>query len=151
MPKTIFTNQDPAMAKALNEVMPNTYQRLCTWHIMQNGIKHLKNLMKDGSSFLQVFKIYTFDYNDKIEFEKTWEDMIGTYTIHDRSWLVSIYKLKRKWAKCYMKNEFTLGVRSTQLSESLIGDLKDYLKFDFNGDNFKHFDRVVEQKRQREL
>ena len=110
MPKTIFTNQDLAMAKALNEVMSNTYQRLCTWHIMQNGIKHLENLMKDVSSFLQVFKIYTFDYNDKIEFEKTWEDMIDTYAIHDRSWLVSIYKLKRKWAKCYLKNEFTLGV-----------------------------------------
>ena len=49
-PKTIFTYQDHAMAKALNEVMPNTWHGLCTWHIMQNGIKHLRNLMKDGSS-----------------------------------------------------------------------------------------------------
>jgi len=98
------------MAKALNEVMPNTYRGLCTWHIMQNGIKHLGNLMKDGSSFLQVFKTCMFEFNDEIEFKKTWEDMIDTYTIHDRSWLDSIYKLKRKWAKCYMRNEFTLGV-----------------------------------------
>ena len=51
-PKTIFTDQDPAMAKALNEVMPNTWHGLCTWHIIQNGIKHLGNLMKDGSSLL---------------------------------------------------------------------------------------------------
>ena len=91
--------------------------------------------MKDGSSFLQVFKIYTFDYNDEIEFEKTWEDMIDTYAIHDRSWLDSIYKLKRKWAKCYMRNEFTLGVWSTQLSESLNGDLKNYLEFNLNVPN----------------
>ena len=66
------------MAKALNEVMPNTYHRLCTWHIMQNGIKHLGKLTKDGSSFLQVFKTCMFKFNDENEFEKTWEDMIDT-------------------------------------------------------------------------
>ena len=52
--------------------------------------------MKDGSSFLQVFKICLFAYNDEIEFEKTWEDMIDTYAIHNCSWLDSIYKLKKK-------------------------------------------------------
>ena len=95
IPKTTFTNQDPTMAKALNEVMSNTYHRLCTWHIMQNGIKHLGNLMKDGY-FLQIFKTSMFEFNDEIEFEKTWEDMIDTYAIHDRSWLDSIYKWKGK-------------------------------------------------------
>ena len=52
--------------------------------------------MKDSSSFLQVFKICLFDYNDEIEFEKTQEDMINTYAIDDCSWLDSIYKLKKK-------------------------------------------------------
>ena len=151
-PKTIFTDQDPKMAKALNEVMPNTYHGLCTWHIMQNGIKHLGNLMKDGSSFLQVFKTCMFEFNDEIEFEKIWEDMIDTYAIHDCSWLDSIYKLKRKWVKCYMKNEFTLGVQSTKLRESLNGDLKNYLKSNLDVvEFFEHFDRLIEQKREREL
>ena len=90
--KIIFTDQDLAMS----EIMPNTYHGLCTWHIMQNGIKHLGNLMKDGSSFLQVFKTCMFEFNDEIEFKKTWEDMIDTYAIHDHSWLDSICKLKGK-------------------------------------------------------
>uniref|UniRef100_A0A2N9I6R5 Uncharacterized protein n=1 Tax=Fagus sylvatica TaxID=28930 RepID=A0A2N9I6R5_FAGSY len=151
-PKTIFTDQDPAMAKALNEVMPNTWHGLCTWHIMQNGIKHLGNLMKDGSSLLQVFKTCMFEYEDENEFEKSWEEMIDKYATHDRSWLDGIYKLKKKWAKCYMKNTFTLGVRSTQLSESLNGDLKAYLKSDLDiVQFFEHFERVVEQKRHKEL
>ena len=107
--KTIFMDQNPAMAKALSEVMPNTYPGLCTWHIMQNGIEHLGNLMKDGSSFLQVFKTCMFEFNDEIEFEKTWEDMIDTYAIYDRSWLDTIYKLKGKWAKCYMKERIYIG------------------------------------------
>ena len=151
-PKTFFTDQDLAMAKALSEVTPDTYHGLCPWHIMQNGIKHLGNLIKDGSSFLQVFKTCMFEFNDEIEFEKTWEDMIDTFAIHDRTWLDTIYKLKGKWAKCYMKNEFTLEIRSTQLNENLNGDLKDYLKSDLDvAEFFEHFDRVIEQKREREL
>jgi hypothetical protein len=54
--------------------------------------------------------------------------MIQTYNGGSICWLEGIYKLKTKWAKCYIKNAFTLGVRSTQLSESLNGDLKAYLK-----------------------
>ena len=51
-----------------------------------------------------------------------------------------------------MKNEFTLGIRSTQLSESLNGDLKDYLKSDLDvAEFFEHFDRVIKQKRERGL
>ena len=108
--------------------------------------------MKDGSSFLQVFKTCMFEFNDEIEFEKIWEDMIDTYAIHDCSWLDSIYKLKRKWVKCYMKNEFTLGVQSTKLRESLNGDLKNYLKSNLDVvEFFEHFDRLIEQKQEREL
>ena len=37
-PQTMFTDQDQAMARALREVMPETYHGLCTWHLRQNGI-----------------------------------------------------------------------------------------------------------------
>ena len=51
-----------------------------------------------------------------------------------------------------MKNEFILGIQSTQLSESLNGDLKDYLRSNLDmAEFFEHFDRVIEQKREREL
>ncbi|KAL7257356.1 hypothetical protein ACSBR1_003624 [Camellia fascicularis] len=39
-PKTLFTDQDVAMAKAIPVVMPNTSHRLCTWHLMQNALRH---------------------------------------------------------------------------------------------------------------
>ena len=51
-----------------------------------------------------------------------------------------------------MKNEFTLRVQNTQLNESLNKDLKDYLKFDLNvAEFFAHFDRVIEQKREKKV
>jgi zinc finger SWIM domain-containing protein 3 len=151
-PQSIFTNQDATMEKVLIEVMPDSWHGLCTWHIMQNGIKHLGNLMKDGSCFLRDFKTCMFDYEDDTEFENAWVKMIQTYNIENLCWLDGIYKLKTKWAKCHVKNAFTLGMGSTQLNESLNGDLKLYLKSDFDVVRFfQHFDRVVEQKRHKEL
>jgi hypothetical protein len=63
-----------------------------------------------------------------------------------------IYKLKEKWAGCYMKNVFTLGMKSTQLSESLNNDLKIHFKSNFDIIRlFKHFERVVQGKRNNKL
>jgi zinc finger SWIM domain-containing protein 3 len=36
-PKTILTNQDAAMAKAISLTMPKTFHGLCTWHIRENA------------------------------------------------------------------------------------------------------------------
>jgi len=55
-PQTLFTDQDQAMAKALHEVMPETYYGLCYWHLMQNDIKHLEARMKNGSNLLRGLK-----------------------------------------------------------------------------------------------
>ncbi|XP_055960382.1 protein FAR1-RELATED SEQUENCE 5-like [Mercurialis annua] len=116
-PKTIFTDQDLAMASALTEIMPETYHGLCTWHIMQNAVKNLGNLLKDGSNLLKDLKACIYAYDEEVTFQAAWE-----------------------------------GVRSTQLSESLNGDLKDYLKSDLDiSQFFKHFERVLEDKRYNEL
>jgi zinc finger SWIM domain-containing protein 3 len=66
--------------------------------------------------------------------------------------LDGIYKLKEKWAECYMKHVFTLGMRRTQSNESLTNDLKIHFKSDFDIiEFFIHFERVVQGKRDNEL
>jgi zinc finger SWIM domain-containing protein 3 len=51
-----------------------------------------------------------------------------------------------------MRDVFTLGMRSTQLSESFNSDLKDHLKSDFDIIRFlKHFKKAVQGKRNKEL
>jgi zinc finger SWIM domain-containing protein 3 len=140
------------MAKALGEVMPETWHGLCTWHIIQNGIKHMGNFIKDDYHFLWDFKSCMFEYDDSVEFENACEKMIQNYNVGSVIWLDGIYKLKTKWARCHTKNAFTLRVRSTQLSESLNVDLKAYLKSDLSMVKFfQHFERIVGQKRHKEL
>uniref|UniRef100_A0A803PZF9 SWIM-type domain-containing protein n=1 Tax=Cannabis sativa TaxID=3483 RepID=A0A803PZF9_CANSA len=50
-PKTILTDQDAAMAKALRSQWPETYHRLCIWHMYQNTAKHLSSVFERFQHF----------------------------------------------------------------------------------------------------
>ncbi|XP_061340233.1 protein FAR-RED IMPAIRED RESPONSE 1-like [Gastrolobium bilobum] len=140
------------MAKALPQVMPETYHGLCSWHLMQNGIKHLGNLMKNGSHFLKDFSFCMYKCSEEADFQIAWDKLLDEYNLHDNKWLIGVYKVKEKWAKCYMKNTFTIGMQSTQFSESFNADLKTCMKPDLDIIQFfKHFERVVSDKRYNEL
>ena len=41
-PKTFYTDQDVAMGKAVGEVFTEAWHGLCTFHIMHNAVKHLR-------------------------------------------------------------------------------------------------------------
>ncbi|KAK2965105.1 hypothetical protein RJ640_026115 [Escallonia rubra] len=93
-----------------------------------------------------------FEYEDVTKFEKEWEALLKKYKVHGHSWLERTYALKEKWAKCYMKTTVTLGVRSTQLSESMNAKLKKSLKSKLDIPTFfKLFAMVVSDKRYREV
>jgi zinc finger SWIM domain-containing protein 3 len=144
-PKTVFTDQDSAMGKAVEQVFTEAWHGLCTFHISQNALKHLheKEILKDFSACM-------FEYADQTTFEDAFNTIRSK--VEKQTWLDSIYKLKEKWAACFMKDIFTLGMRSTQLSESLNSDLKEYLKSNLDIIRFlKQFERVVQGKRNKEL
>ncbi|KAL9275419.1 FAR-RED ELONGATED HYPOCOTYL 3-like protein [Drosera capensis] len=139
------------MEKALEEVIPEVRHGLCTWHLMQNGIKHLGNVMKDVSPFLTDFKKLTYGCVDELQFEDDWKRLLANYDVEGNSWLERTYLLKKKWAKCYMKTAVALGMRSTQLSESLNGVMKKYMKCHLDMTSFlKQFERVVDDIRYNE-
>ncbi|XP_062205227.1 protein FAR1-RELATED SEQUENCE 5-like [Phragmites australis] len=149
-PKTMYTDQDFAMGKAVGEVFPEAWHGLCTFHIMQNAIKHLTQEKNEESSVLSYFSACMYEYEDEAKFEEAFDMM--RKKVSKQTWLDSIYKLKEKWVECYMKDVFTLGMRSTQLSESLNNNLKFHLKSNFDIIRFlKHFERVVQGKRNNEL
>ena len=73
-----------------------------------------------------------YDYEEEIDFENSWRDLLVKYNVEGNTWLNSIYQKKEKWAACYMKNAFTLGMRSTQLSESINSDIKNFTRPNLN-------------------
>ncbi|XP_014753980.1 protein FAR1-RELATED SEQUENCE 5-like [Brachypodium distachyon] len=165
-PRTIYTDQDVAMGKAIGKVFTESYHGLCTFHIMQNAVKHLCPVKGEGkdegkekdeggdedeeSHILTDFSDCMYGYEEKEEFEEAFDNM--RQKVQKQTWLDSIYKLKEKWAECYMRDVFSLGVRSTQLSESFNNSLKNHLKSYFHIVRFlMHFERTMEVKRRAEL
>ncbi|CAO2047242.1 unnamed protein product [Urochloa humidicola] len=165
-PKTIYTDQDVAMGKAVKVVFTESYHGLCTFHIMQNAVKHLSPVKDkeedkveeedkaeeedEEAHILTDFSACMYGYEDKEAFQEAF-DILRT-KVNKQTWLDSIYKVKEKWAECYMRDVFSLGVRSTQLSESFNNAIKKHLKSDFDIVRFlKHFERTVQEKRQKEL
>ena len=165
-PRTIYTDQDAAMGNALEAVFKESYHGLCTFHIMQNAVKHLSPIKgegkddgedkhegehKDGGeekdedeelSILKDFGACMYGYEDKAEFEEAFDNL--RCKMHKQTWLDYIYKVKEKWAECFMRDIFSLGVRSTQLSESFNNSLKNHLKSGFHIIRFlKHFERTL--------
>ncbi|XP_058731890.1 protein FAR1-RELATED SEQUENCE 5-like [Vicia villosa] len=152
MPQTIFTAQNLTMEKALVVVMPKTYHGLCTRRLIQDGIENLGNLMKDGSDFLIDFKKCMYDYEDEEQFENGWKTLIERYNVKENTWLQRMYTMKKKWAACYMKSTFTLGMQSTQFSESVNANIISFMKTDLDIIKFfEHFENIVEENRFHEL
>ncbi|XP_021852671.2 protein FAR1-RELATED SEQUENCE 5-like [Spinacia oleracea] len=70
---TIFTDQDQAMANAIEQVFPNTRHRLCLWHLQNNVVSRFGDLKADNT-FKDTFKKCLYRcYNEK-EFETTWSE-----------------------------------------------------------------------------
>jgi zinc finger SWIM domain-containing protein 3 len=169
-PKAFYTDQDVSMGKTVAQVFGETWHGLCTFHKMQNAIKHLheekneeekkdknKKAKKkvtteeetEEEAILSDFSACMFEYEDIADIAELEQNFnLIRQKVSKQTWLDSIYKLKEKWAACYMKEVFTLGMSSTQLSESLNNHLKIHFKSDFDMIRFfKHFERVVQEKR----
>ncbi|XP_028064304.1 protein FAR1-RELATED SEQUENCE 5-like [Camellia sinensis] len=150
-PKTIFMDQDAAMAKAIPIVMPDTNHRLCTWHLMQNAIKHVSSVFDDVGVKV-VFSKFMHDIDDEEDFRIQWDQMLDKYDAFDNHWLEQTFRVKEKWRWPYIMNSWAAGMSTTQLSESFNAFLKDYLNCDHNLMEFvMHFERVLYEKRYKEL
>ncbi|XP_028126050.1 protein FAR1-RELATED SEQUENCE 5-like [Camellia sinensis] len=139
--ETVIFDQDAAMAKAISIVMPNTNHRLCTWHLMQNAVKHVSSVF-DDVGVKGVFSKFMHDIDDEEEFRIQWDQMLDKYDAFDNHWLEKTFRVKEKWGWPYIMNSWAAGMSTTQLSESFNAFLKDYLNCDHNlMEFFKHFER----------
>jgi len=89
------------MASALAKVMPETHHGLCTWHLLQNGVKYLRNLMKGGTFLLRDIKKCMYDIDNESDFEKLWFDLINEYNIRDKPWIKSAYAIGKMGCMLY--------------------------------------------------
>ncbi|XP_028113014.1 protein FAR1-RELATED SEQUENCE 5-like [Camellia sinensis] len=149
--KTLFNDQDAAMAKAIPIVMLGTSHRLCTWHLMQNALKHVICMFQD-KRVKGVLNKFFFDIEDANQWKLEWAEMLDKYDAHENRWLKLTFAVKAKWGWPYVRSTCATRMSTTQLSESFNAFLKDYIRFDFNlNEFFMHFNKVLYEKRYKEL
>ncbi|XP_050255522.1 protein FAR-RED ELONGATED HYPOCOTYL 3-like [Quercus robur] len=121
-------------------------------HGEANAERHLGHLLKNESQFNDDFLACIYEYDGEDEFLTAWNEILDKYDFRENKWLIGPFKLKEKWAQAYVKRTFTAEMKTTQLSDSFNVDLKDCLRIDLNiVEFFTHFERVENQKRDKEL
>jgi hypothetical protein len=71
----------------------------------------LNSYNKGGTYYVDEFNACVHKYEDEREFEKIFRDLESELGL---PWFHFVYKDKKKLAYYYMKDVFSLGVRSTQ-------------------------------------
>jgi zinc finger SWIM domain-containing protein 3 len=147
-----LTDQDFAMSKAIENVLPNTTHLLWVWHMYQNAAKNLSQVFSGSTTFEHDFSHYVYDCEDVEDFECAWNNMLKKYSLSNNKWLEKLFKIREKWALLYGRQVFCADMKSTQRSESINSVIKKY--FDPRKrllDFFIHWERLLEDRRHAEL
>jgi zinc finger SWIM domain-containing protein 3 len=150
--RTILTDEDAAMAKAISEVLIYSIHRLCVWHMNQNACKHLGGVVKDYKKFNVDFQHCIYDIEEEDGFISAWNGMLDKHGLRENEWLQRWFKKKEHWALVYGKNTFCAQISTTERSESMNNELKRYINVKYDMLTFfHHFEMLVADKRFEEV
>ena len=114
MHKSVITDADVAVIKAIHVVLPDVWHRICTWHIEKNMKIHLSH------KSLKEFRTLLYYSTSTAMFEERWHAFSKKWQSEKTvTWLRRMYKKRRLWAAAYLTEGFWLGMKSNQRSESL--------------------------------
>nr|GEU89642.1 protein FAR1-related sequence 6 [Tanacetum cinerariifolium] len=83
-PKSIITGQCRTMQVVVAEIFPESYHRLCLWHIMKK-IPEKLGAFKEYKSIKKTLKSLVYESLDPQEFRDRWSKMIEDEMIEDHS------------------------------------------------------------------
>nr|XP_045090126.1 protein FAR1-RELATED SEQUENCE 5-like [Aegilops tauschii subsp. strangulata] len=146
MPMSVITDADAAMIKAIRQVFPDVWHRICTWHIEKNMKIHLSH------KSLKEFRTLLYYSTSTATFEERWHAFSKRWQSEKTvTWLRRMYKKRRLWAAAYLTEGFWLGMKSNQRSESLNSCLHLHLDGEMTlVDMILHYENAVVRIRENE-
>ncbi|KAM0053935.1 putative transcription factor interactor and regulator CCHC(Zn) family [Helianthus debilis subsp. tardiflorus] len=79
-PKVVVIDQDPAMKRAILDVLPDSRHRLCMWHIWEKLTPKLGPVLCNTTDFKKTLaKIVWSDSISRNEFEEKWHAILSEY------------------------------------------------------------------------
>ncbi|KAL6269325.1 hypothetical protein ACE6H2_026236 [Prunus campanulata] len=114
-PKTIITDQDAAITRAISIAFPTTFHRLCIWHITSKF--HVKLPHSAYKEYWREFQKAIWDTDNKDEFDAKWNIVVTKAGLTDHQWLSSMFDLRESWVPAYARDFFAAGMSSSQRAE----------------------------------
>ncbi|OMO69105.1 hypothetical protein COLO4_29258 [Corchorus olitorius] len=151
-PKTILSEQDAVVSEAINSVFPETEQRMCAWHVYQSALKQLSHTFVGSPSFVDDLSSCIFDHEEEEDFIAAWNLMLDIHSLWENECLNKMFETREQWAIAYRRHIFGADIKSVQLHESIIVNLKKYLKPEYDVLSFfKHLSKVVNDWHYKEI
>ncbi|KAK9713996.1 hypothetical protein RND81_06G064200 [Saponaria officinalis] len=118
-PKTIISDQDQWMTRAILMEMPFTKHAFCIWHITSKFSGWFTVLLRDQYSYwcAEFYRLYRLDNID--DFEQKWPLVISKFNLQENKHVCGLYKIKRSWVPAYLRNFFFGGISTTGRCESI--------------------------------
>ncbi|XP_004305996.1 PREDICTED: protein FAR-RED IMPAIRED RESPONSE 1-like [Fragaria vesca subsp. vesca] len=115
-PRMIITDQDPAMTKAISEVLPQTFHRYCSWHILNKFSEKIDP--GKYSHYYDQFQDCIWNSENRDEFDARWTTIVENSGLSDNGWLKIMYDIQSTWVPAYVNHMFSAGMSSSQRAES---------------------------------
>ncbi|KAH6783669.1 hypothetical protein C2S52_008628 [Perilla frutescens var. hirtella] len=149
-PKVIITDQDPALTKAIAQVLPQTVHRFCLWHILNKFPDKISHVT--FRDHYQSIKTVIENSISVDEFEQSWKEVIECANLEQNKWIALIYTLRHQWVPIYFSHIFCAGMSSSQREESSHSFLKKYISNKNSLMDFiTRFNRALRHQRHNEL
>ncbi|GAA0183516.1 hypothetical protein LIER_30912 [Lithospermum erythrorhizon] len=131
-PISLMTDQCASIRSAVRNVVPSSvFHGLCSWHISENAKKKLGSYA--NSKFMEELHFLIEDVDSPAEFEFNWDKMVKKCfhgkDVDQITWLTFIKGYKEQWSSAWVKEYFTAGLKSTQLSECFNSLVRKYVKY----------------------
>ncbi|KAH6762419.1 hypothetical protein C2S52_019852 [Perilla frutescens var. hirtella] len=94
-PVGIITDQDESIKQALFEVMPDTINRYCIWHIMAKLPIKFRGVA-DYNKVVTKWKWIVYDSLDKDTFETKWAEFLVEHHLENNRWLQDLFSEREK-------------------------------------------------------
>ncbi|CAI0402770.1 unnamed protein product [Linum tenue] len=129
--KTIITDENPAMADAVQVVLPGLQHQIGAWYIRQNALKKLAYLYEKPDFETLFEECISGGLAGEEEFASRWELLIERYDLHKNPWLNGLYQSRERWAYTFTKRTFCAGLQNKGINnifQSLERDTMDLTK-----------------------
>jgi hypothetical protein len=146
-PISVITDGDVAMRNAIKRVFPNSYHRLCAWHLLRNAMSNIGNL-----DFILYFKKCMLGDHEVWKFENLWNEMVNMSGLEDNSWIKEMHRKRKMWATAHIRGHFFAGIQTTSRCEAFHSHMGQFVHSKMNMTDFvKQFHRCVAYFRFREV